>query len=201
MKSKMINDIKGFENFRGYEIFENGEIYSYWMMQRDSKGRLKKSVIGNKRKLIKGAEDSKGYLYISMRSIHNKRRHPKIHRLVSLAFIPNPENKPQINHIDCDKKNNHVDNLEWCSNSENQLHAFKHGLNKPHEGENNYQWHGNHKNCKPIRQVDLDGNEVAVYKSIAIASRETGFWASGISAACRGKTKVAYGHKWEYLNK
>lgn len=70
-----------------------------------------------------------GYLRVSLRK-NDKKYHRSIHRLVGKAFIPNPENKPQINHIDCDKQNNHYKNLEWCTNSENQLHAWSNGLQR-----------------------------------------------------------------------
>ena len=70
----------------------------------------------------------------------------KIHRLVAKMFIPNLLNKPQINHIDGNKLNNNIENLEWCTNGENQKHAHKIGLN------NN---HGENQNCAKLKKNDI----------------------------------------------
>lgn len=75
-----------------------------------------------------------GYVHIALTN-NGKGRTFKLHRLVALAFIPNPENKPQVNHIDGNKHNNHVSNLEWNTSKENINHAFRIGLNTPRKGE------------------------------------------------------------------
>lgn len=64
-------------------------------------------------------ETSKGYLRVYL-SKNGKRKHHKVHRLVAQAFIPNPDNKPQVNHIDGNKKNNSITNLEWVTDTENK---------------------------------------------------------------------------------
>ena len=82
--------------------------------------------------------------------------HPiKIHRLVALVFILNPYNKEQVNHIDENKQNNKVINLEWCTNQENQIHKVNSGLVK----------------VKPIIQYDLNMNKIKVFKSQTEASK------------------------------
>lgn len=179
MREKWICEIEGFEQCKDYKIREDGNVISF------KKGEPK---------ILKGLSDTKGYLYVCL-----GKRYPKIHRLVALAFIPNLDNKPQVNHIDGNKKNNNISNLEWVTNGENQKHAFKLGLNKPHKGESNYQYSGDHKNCKSVRQLDLDGNEITVYKSIAIAKRSIGNLNAHIGEVCNGKANMACGYKWEFV--
>ena len=69
-------------------------------------------------RIISFDKEEKGYCRLSIK-VNGKKKHYAIHRLVAIAFIPNPENKPQVDHIDCDKTNNCVSNLRWCSNKEN----------------------------------------------------------------------------------
>lgn len=200
MGSKWVSELKGFENFKGYKIHDTGEIFSYFAYERGGVKGIKSVYIADRpTRKMKPTKTKKGYLSIALTSRNKKRKTIMVHRLVSLAFIPNPENKPQINHIDCDKMNNHVSNLEWSTNGENQIHAFKNGLNKPHTRELNYQWSGDHKNCKAVRQLDLKGNEIAVHKSLALAGRSLGKSYSGISNVCQGISKTAHGYKWEYV--
>ena len=79
--------------------------------------------------------NSKGYSKIELVNDSNQDKKVFVHRLVAINFIPNPSNKPQVNHIDGDKKNNRVENLEWCTQSENMKHAFKTGLSVSLKGE------------------------------------------------------------------
>lgn len=81
------------------------------------------------KKLLKLQTTTTGYFYITIRNYQGKaRKHLKVHILVAKAFIPNPENKLYVNHKDGNKKNNLVDNLEWCTHKENMAHAGKNYL-------------------------------------------------------------------------
>lgn len=87
--------------------------------------------------LLKLQYTTTGYLYITIRNYEGKKRkHLKVHRLVAKAFIPNPENKPFINHIDGNPLNNNVNNLEWCTHAENIKHASDTGLFKTNKNLN-----------------------------------------------------------------
>lgn len=132
--------------------------------------------------------------YIEYQVTYNKKhRSEKAHRLVAEAFIPNPENKPQVNHIDGNKQNNRVENLEWCTNGENSKHAFRTGLN-----------HANYtpSNSRKILQINKDTNEIiAKYPSINAALRHFNLpitKRANIVECCKGKQKTGYGYKWKY---
>ena len=115
-------DINGYEGI--YQISNTGRLKSLKRLF------IRKNNINpyNKEEIIlKLQNNGKGYLFIRL-SKNSKHKYYYIHRLVALHFIDNPSNKPAVNHKDGNKSNNNVNNLEWVTNSENQIHALETGL-------------------------------------------------------------------------
>ena len=120
--STNMKDIPGYEGL--YAITENGEVFSYSKQGSSSIGMfLKQHTVTNNKKRLKPRSFRAVGLYKN-----KKRRAFQIHRLVALTYIPNLENKPNINHKDGNTFNNHVSNLEWCTAKENMEHAHRTGL-------------------------------------------------------------------------
>ena len=138
-------------------------------------------------RILKPVATYNGYLRVPI----NKRL-CRIHILVANAFIGEKGDGYQINHKDGNKKNNAVENLEWCTARENILHAYKNGLKEV--------CFDNIKKPRPVRQLSVDGELIKEYNSIKDAERETGFDNSGIAKACKGKQKTAYGYIWRYAS-
>lgn len=130
-------DIKGFEGL--YKINKQGHILTYHKTP----------------KFLNPMLDKKGYLRVELRK-NNKRKGYFVHRLVAETFIPKVIDKPFVNHIDGNKQNNNVDNLEWCSNLENQQHAWKIGLVKPRYNENHPSCKISTETVKKIRHLRND---------------------------------------------
>lgn len=105
-------------------------------------------------RILKNKIKKNGYLYLCLCK-DGKVIHFHVHRLVAAAFIPNPENKPDVNHLNCIKADNTVHNLEWCTKSENAIHALKNIVYK-----RNSLCGVNHPFSFPILQMDLYGNEL-----------------------------------------
>lgn len=120
----MIENWKDMQGYEGlYQISDLGRIKSYPRVVKckESNERIIKS------RILKQYHTSNHYLFVRL-SKNKKQTNYRVHRLVALNFIDNPENKPCVNHIDGNKSNNRVDNLEWCTHSENMQHAVKNGL-------------------------------------------------------------------------
>lgn len=187
----MWKDIPGWEGL--YQISENGIIKSIFRKVKSSRWIPVRRV---DEKILKPRYDKNGYLRVGLNSEGRQKMHP-VHRLVGLTFIPNPENKPQINHINGVKDDNRVENLEWCTASENSIHAFKLGLKVPScpgrgkLGKDNV-------NSKQVTQYTIDMKVVAIYGSAMEAARVTGFGRSQICRVCRGVLRKTHGFVFKY---
>ena len=130
----------------------------------------------------------------------------KIHRLVAKHFIPNPNNLEQVNHIDGDKTNNTVSNLEWCTNEYNMKHSYDIGLrDKEHLRENmsiigkSLKGKKGH-HIRKVAQVNKNNNEVIkIWDSITEASKGINISVATIQNVCAKRKKTAGGYIWEYV--
>lgn len=178
-------DIPGYEG--KYQISNFGNVMSL---------HFKRSPTN--KKLLKQTPDGKyGYLKVMLRDNGNDKM-CTVHRLVAEAFIPNPNNKPNVNHLDTNPKNNRVDNLEWCTQKENIQYGYDFGNiqpTKPMQGKT-----GN-KNplSKPVLKIDTSTHSVIEeFSAINEAARKTGLPSSRICDCCKGRIKTSGGFIWRY---
>ena len=121
-----------------------------------------------------------------------------VHRLVAKAFIPNPGNKPQVNHIDGNKLNNIVDNLEWCTARENAKHAYRNGLEKIYKGVKNYHYGKKSHKRKKVYQYTLDNKLIRIWDCAGEVNKKMRISTGNIASCCRGQRKTTGGYKWRY---
>ena len=119
--------------------------------------------------------------------INGKQKRMRVHRMVALTFIDNPDNKPYVNHINGNRSDNNVENLEWVTPSENTQHAVNTGLFK--SGRN-----------RAVIQYNLNGERMATFESASEAARQTGGSQSKITMCCRRQRDSANDYQWRYYD-
>ena len=173
-------DIVGYEG--EYQVSNLGRVKSLSRFIFNGKGTFL-----SQEKILNGFKTKKGYIRVEL---HKKSF--AIHRLVAQAFIPNELNKPQVNHIDGDKSNNCVSNLEWCTNGENQIHAYANGLN--------YHSDEPGRTKRQVCKIDLTTGEILdVYESISLAENSLNLKKCNITEVCKGNRKSCGGYGWKYV--
>jgi hypothetical protein len=163
-----MSEVETFVKIEGFEKYEVSNL-----------GRVKNIKSG---RILKSHLNRSGYLMHQLRE-NNKQKNLYLHRIIATAFIDNPEEKPQVNHIDENKLNNDLSNLEWCTERENVIH----GTRTKRVAE---------KLSKKVIQLDLNDNILNEFESMVQAEQETGVSTGNISSCCSGKTKSAGGFKW-----
>lgn len=197
IKDELFIDIKGYDG--RYKIGNKGTIIG---ISRSNDNRYK-----NKQWILKQYEDRKGYMYVTLQR-KKRRKTIKVHRLVAEHFIENKNNYPCVNHIDSNRKNNDVSNLEFCTHKQNTQWALKTGRFDNMKKLNSERMKGNKLNGyiyaneitkKKIIQCDLDDNFIKEYQSISEASRQTGITITGISYCANGIRKSGGGYLWRFV--
>ena len=141
-------------------------------------------VINDTTKKEMSQRTQQGYKHVGL-TINKKAKSCRVHRLVAIAFIPNPENKPYVNHINGIRSDNRVENLEWVTPAENTQHAVATGLMQPTRE-------------RTVVQYSLEGNKLNIYCSISEAARQTNSLVEKIVQCCQHQRKTHNNFQWRY---
>ena len=171
------------EGFPNYYVTDTGDVYSRTMTNNWRIKMMRQQVMPS------------GYLKVNLcRDGVKTTKH--VHRLVAEAFIPNPERKNDVNHKNGNKKDNRVDNLEWCTRSENIKHSYDVLHRKKSRSMLGVRGKENPRSI-PVKQI-RNGVVVAEYENAVDAENKTGICRVGIRNCCRGIVKSAGGFQWQY---
>lgn len=179
MSKEIWRDVKGYEGL--YQVSSEGRVKS--LERKDRFGRTVKE------RILNPGVNRYGYPMVCL-YVGGKRKMLKVHRLVCQAFHDNPENKPEVNHINENKNDNRAHNLEWSTRKENINHGTRNeraakGIAKALS--------------KPVGQYTRDGELIKIWPSAIEVKRQAGFSYGNISEVAKGKRKTAYGFIWKYV--
>lgn len=170
------------ENYNGvYGVNCNGDV------RNNKTGRILKPNYGQH------------YAYVTP-SKNGKAKRLNIHRAVAIAFIPNPENKETVNHINGIKHDNNVTNLEWATRSENEKHAWATGLKTPSKKFLKQVAENGRKYSRAVIGTHKNTGDIVEFPSAKAAARGLNGSQGNITYCCQGKKKTCYGYIWEYKN-
>lgn len=172
-------NVKGYEGI--YQVNQNGQIKSVARIKSNG-ARPPKWC---EESILVEQTDRGGYAKVLLSGI-GKKKTMAVHRIVATAFIPNPNNYPCINHIDENKQNNSVSNLEWCTAKYNNNYGTK-------------RERASKTSSEDVVQFDLNGNVIKIWHGQALAAKTLGIWQGNISMCCRGKLNHTGGFVWKML--
>ena len=170
------------------EIWKDIKDYPNYMVSNLGRVKSLSNNKARKEKILKQHKNSNGYLFVAL-SKNGKIKCYRVHRLVAEAFLPNPDNKPCIDHINTNKIDNRVENLRWCSHKEN--------INNPITKDKHLKKLKENLS-KPIIQFSKDGEFIRKWDNTWDVQRELGINQSSISKCCNGKRKTAGDYIWRY---
>lgn len=184
--------VKEYENL--YMISNLGKVKSLDRITKNGRGEFLK-----KGKILTNNINNMGYEYLYLKD-GGRNRKVYVHRLVASAFIPNPNNKKEVNHIDCNPLNNKADNLEWVSHKENMAYMSKLGRSNK-----TGQWlekikKKNISRAKSVLQIDSNTNEILnIYKTMQ-SVKNKGFDPCSVCMCCKGYRQTHKGYIWRYVD-
>ena len=175
------------------KFFDIPDYEGYYQITKTGVVKTQKRQGTNERILLPYT-DRTGYLRVNF-TVAGKTSSYAVHRLVCLTFLSNPENKRTVNHINGNKLDNNIDNLEWATHSENHLHAYR-VLNRSCHMSGKT---GNkHHNARAVKQISCATSEVKVFSTLTEAANNGEFCIGHISACCHGNRKQHKGFIWEF---
>ncbi len=188
MKKEIWKNVVGYEGH--YKVSNHGRIKSLRRIRESNGG-----TYITKEKILVPIIKTTGYIQATFHR-NKKSEIVLVHRIVAKHFLPKPiKGRVQVNHKDGNGLNNYIENLEWCTPSENGLHSYRVLGNKPWSLG---LWGKDHPTSKPVIQKDMQGNTIKIWDCGLDAVRGIGADSGGITHCCQGKIKNHMGYIWEY---